>query len=231
MTILEAAIGWLAPATCIACGVEGAAICDFCKELEILPFGERCFRCYKMSPLSRTCKTCKVSGAPNRVWVVTMYEGPAKDLVQKYKFTHQRVAAADMAQLMSQTFLSQNSNKSIYGKDYLLIPVPTAGARVRERSFDHASLLARKVGQQIGLKSQTLLGRHGSTQQVGASRAQRIKQVKNAIYVKNPQRVSGRNILLIDDVVTTGATLAECARTLRDNGAKSVDAMVFAKRI
>jgi ComF family protein len=231
MSVLEAAIGWLAPSTCIGCGVEGIALCIACSSSEILPFGERCFGCGSLSSRSKTCKTCRAKNAPNYVWVSTDYEGLAKNLVQRFKFEHNRASAGSISQLMAGTFLSQNSDKQIASKNYLIIPVPTAGARVRQRGFDHTSLLAKSLSRRLALSIENALGRLGSSQQVGAPRRLRAAQVKNAYYAKKHDKIKGRNILLIDDVVTTGATLSEAARELRQSGARSVDALVFAKRL
>src|SRR5665213_269755 len=75
MSIMELAIGWLAPPECIGCGVEGSSFCEGCLATEIIPFGERCYNCNKMSPGCRTCAGCRRS-SPTYVWVSTDYENP-----------------------------------------------------------------------------------------------------------------------------------------------------------
>lgn len=231
MSILETTIGWLAPSTCIGCGAEGVSLCIACSNSEVLPFGERCFGCGCLSFRSKTCKTCRAKNTPNYVWVSTDYEKLAASLVQKYKFKHNRASAASISQIMADTFLSQNSDKQIASKNYLLVPVPTAAIRVRQRGFDHTSLLAKNISAALGLNMTNALGRLGSSQQVGAPRRLRALQVKGVYYVTRQNNIRGRNILLVDDVVTTGATLSEAARELRRAGARSVDALVFAKRL
>jgi len=104
MSILELAIGWLAPAECISCGVEGSALCNTCSFAEIVPYGERCFICNKFSPDWLTCDKCRRGGVPQRVWITTDYQGVGKELVRLLKFRHLRAAASPLAYLMSSTF-------------------------------------------------------------------------------------------------------------------------------
>jgi ComF family protein len=231
MSLLEKAIGWLAPPVCIVCGLEGSTICQGCSAIEIIPFGERCFNCNALSPRCRTCSKCHHDGAPRFVWITTDYEATAKNLIQKFKFGHQRATADPIANLMVDNFLSFNSDADILKADYLVVPVPTASSRARERGFDHAALLSRLIAHRLKLQKISALKRIGQSRQVGVSRAQRIKQAQAQYLIVDPQAVHGRNILLIDDVVTTGATLKSVAKTLRKAGARRVDALVFAKRL
>jgi ComF family protein len=231
MAVLDSIIGWLAPPLCILCGVEGASICVSCSIAGIIPFGERCFNCSALSPGGRTCKSCRRSGSPKCVWITTDYEGTAKDLVQKYKFGHQRAAAKPIATLMTETFIELNSDEDIKKANYLVVPVPTATSRVRRRGFDHSALLAWYVARPLKLENNNVMTRLGQGRQVGLSRAERLKNAEGNYKVPHMKSVAGRNILLIDDVVTTGATLNAASKALRIAGAKTVDALVFAKRL
>jgi ComF family protein len=231
MSALESLIGLLAPPVCIVCGLEGTTICQSCSAIEIIPFGERCFNCSSLSPRGHTCSKCHHDGAPRFVWMTTDYEATAKNLIQKFKFGHQRAAADPIANLMVDNFLSFNSDADILKADYLVVPVPTASSRARERGFDHAALLSQLIAHKLKLQKTNALRRIGQNRQVGVSRAQRIKQAQDQYLTVGSQAVYGRNILLIDDVVTTGATLKSAAKTLRKAGARRVDALVFAKRL
>lgn len=231
MSVLETAIGWLAPVVCVACGREGSALCVVCSTSEIIPFGERCWRCAVLSPKARTCAKCRYGGSPSSMWITTDYSGIAKVLVQKYKFGHQRAASSTIARLMVDTFWAFNTSEGARLTDYLVVPVPTASARIRERSFDHAVLLAERVARHLQFPCSKALGRLGRNRQVGTSRSDRLRQAVNSYFVRKPELVRGRNILLIDDVVTTGATLQATAKVLRKAGASRVDALVFAKKL
>jgi ComF family protein len=114
---------------------------------------------------------------------------------------------------------------------YIVVPVPTATSRVRQRSFDHSAHLAQLAARKLGWRYLNALTRIGQTRQVGAERSIRLKQPADNYLVRYPNLVSGQKILLIDDVVTTGATLRAVTKALRAAGAARVDALVFAKRL
>lgn len=232
MSVFEAAIGWLAPPLCVGCGGEGASLCAECSPAKILPFGERCAFCGTVSKASRSCQNCRRGGVPSHVWVTTNHEGLARDLLHNYKFGQQRAAADSIAHLMTTTLNQLHPDvRGLTSHKYLVVPVPTATKRVRERGFDHSALLAKKIANQLKLDYRPALGRLGQTRQVGAKRADRLTQMDGKFWVKRPAAVRGWQILLTDDVITTGATLRAAAKVLRQAGALRVDALIFAKRL
>jgi ComF family protein len=230
MSLVEAAIGWLAPPDCLACGIEGSALCADCSVSVIKPFGQRCWRCNKLSDHSKTCPTCRQIGPLSHVWTSTNYEDEAQQLVQRYKFGHLRHAALPLAGIMSQTF-ADFAPAGYASKQFLVVPVPTATSRVRQRGFGHSELLAKTIAMGLRFEYSTSLRRLGQTRQLGSSRDARLHQLEHSFALKNPKRVSGRDILLIDDVLTTGGTLISAAKALKSAGAEQVNALVFAKRL
>jgi len=228
MSLMEAAIGWLAPPDCLGCGIEGSAICNDCAGAFIKPFGERCWRCDRLSASSKTCLACRSAGPLSHVFISTDYEHLAQNLVQRYKFGHLRAAAQPLAGIMVQTL----REASIMNPDELLVvPVPTATSRVRQRGFGHSELLARTIAAKLRVESSLALRRLGQTRQLGAKREDRLAQLSGSFAVKNHRRISGRRILLIDDVLTTGGTLIAASKVLKAAGAKEVNALVFAKKL
>ncbi len=221
----------MAPPQCVACGGESSALCSVCATSEITPFESRCWRCSALSPRARACDGCRSAGGPRAVWISTNYEGVASDLVQAYKFGHLRAAAKPLVQLMAYNFINFHRSLSIQYVDYLVVPVPTATSRARQRGFDHSALLARLIARELRLKYFPALGRLGQQRQVGALRAQRLAQAAGNYYVRAPEKLVGKNVLLVDDVITTGGTLIAATRALRGAGAKHVDALVFAKKL
>ncbi len=157
------------------------------------------------------------------MWINYVYASAAELAVESFKFNSSRSAGRFMAAKMA-----QNLPKF---QDCLIVPVPTATTRIRQRGFDHTKLLAREISRIHKAEYLNALRHEGQARQVGSTRRQRLKQAENSYRVKKPNSIAGRYVLLIDDVSTTGATLQAAAKVLRKAGAKKVDALVFAKRI
>jgi len=152
--------------------------------------------------------------------VGTNYETIAKELVWRLKFSGAQAAAGEIAEYLSTLYVGD--------EHILVVPVPTSSQRVRQRGYDQALVLARELARRSGRRYLPCLVRVGQQHQVGASRHQRVTQLSGAFRV-NKSSVSGAHILLVDDVLTTGATLQAAARVLKAAGAKRVEAIVFAQ--
>ncbi len=215
-------ISIIAPHFCLGCGFEGAVLCQSCRLTSLPAVPSRCYRCHKATQQSKTCLNCRRKSDLVRVFVVTDYDGLAKDVVYKLKFGR-GVAAAKNIALAIDDILPQ------LGSEELIVHVPTVNSRVRQRGYDQAKEIAVVLAKARKLKHKTLLKRVSSARQVGASRKQRFAQLENAFSIKDKNLVRGKNIILVDDVITTGATLESAAKTLKEAGAKSVEAAVFAQ--
>ena len=222
MDIVDRLLAVVAPHDCIGCGAEGSLLCVACSN-SLCAVTERCYRCRKLSPSSLTCTSCRKTSRLRRVQVATVYAGVAKELVWKLKFTGAQQASQPMVAKMSELI------RDGYSPTTLIIPVPTATKRARQRGYDQAELLARGLTNQARLRYYACLARIGHQHQHGAARAQRLKQLASAFRVTRPQLLRGAHVLLIDDVVTTGATLEAAARVLKAAGADQIDAIVFAQ--
>ncbi len=110
----------------------------------------------------------------------------------------------------------------------IVSPVPTANGRVRMRGYDQSVLIARQFAHKRGLVYRQTLRRVSATRQVGANRRERFRHLENAFEVRKSATLAGKQILLIDDVLTTGATLEAAAKTLAAHKVARIDAAVFA---
>ncbi len=111
-----------------------------------------------------------------------------------------------------------------------IVPVPLHPARQRERGFNQAALLAELVGRYLGVGVRPVLQRvRFTTTQTAFDRAERIQNLRHAFRLRKKGDVRKLDVLLIDDVLTTGSTLSECARVLKENGARSVYAATAAR--
>lgn len=221
MNILDKLLAHIAPYDCIVCGKEGQLLCVGCAPALGNNLPSRCFRCLALTEDFRVCATCRSAVSVDHLYAVYPYSSYVKEMIKAFKFEGKRAAASELAQYMLPLLPATSTA--------LLVHIPTATDRIRERGYDHAKLLANALSAQSGLIHHSLLARTSQRRQVGASRAERLEYISGAFRVSG--NVTGAHIILVDDVVTTGATLTEAAKVLRSAGAERVDAIVFAHTI
>ena len=149
------------------------------------------------------------------------YENPiVKTLIWNIKFRKNMRCISLVSQLMYKHI------KTLKIKDPLIIPVPLSPKRKRERGYNQTELIIKSfLGFEIALDCVT---RRNTLTQTSLPRHERIHNLKNTFTVSRPEKVLGRNIIIIDDVITTGATTKEMARVLKLVGAKSITVQAFA---
>jgi ComF family protein len=223
MFLLERLISSVAPHRCIKCGGEGSVLCAWCLPDSMPPLPSRCYNCRAITDNSRVCTKCRPTSRLGHVWVRTSYEDNAKRLIHNFKFERVQDSASVIAQLMAEPvpYLDRST---------IVTHVPTATTRVRQRGYDHAKLIAKELAQGLGLPYRPLLIRIGQTRQVGAKRSLRLQQLRDSFEIVGSKSIHGAHILLVDDIITTGATLESAAVWLKKAGAKTVDAVVFAQK-
>ena len=197
--------------------------CAFCRRL--LTERERgvcrfCRKKYEDRVIRRELKNISVCVAPLR------YEGEVRESLLRYKF--QGVTAYGPAYA---EFIAKAIDESGISCDSMTW-VPLSRRRLRKRGYDQAQILAEETAKRLGLPCGKLLIKRVNTRpQSGlASAEQRLKNAKGVYACVDPQKIEGRRILIIDDIVTTGATLSECALTLKNAGCAEVFAAAAASR-
>lgn len=203
MRLSETVFNIIAPYDCLGCQSEGKLVCSECWPQLVVGGVE----------------AVNVPGL-DACWAVTDYDGLARSLVRSMKIDCCRQAGYLMARAMSESLPRLSG--------ILVTSVPTASARIRERGFDHARLIAEEFARLSSLGYQSLLIRHGRAKQAGASKIQRTEQIRRVYQVSPKFNLSGKEVLVIDDVMTTGATLTEVASILRVAGVRRVQGLVFA---
>lgn len=219
--ILEQSIALLAPHRCISCSLEGSLLCYGCEAL-LQPVFSRCYRCHKVTRQSAVCSSCRSSVKLSHVWISAEYEDLAKKLLYKLKFGRAKNGAERIAELMSVSL-------PYLPADVAITHLPTANHRVRARGYDQAALITRHLAKKTNLNYQNLFYRIGKSRQVGSSRKERFAHLEKALQLHRNAEIKGKHILVVDDVTTTGATIETAAKILKENGAKTVDAAVFAQ--
>jgi ComF family protein len=162
----------------------------------------------------------------DRARAVAHYSGSMRTLVHQFKYADRHDARALFGR-----WLVESGRELLAGVD-LIVPVPLARLRLLSRRFNQAAILAQELSRQTGLAvAAHLLQRTRSTRtQVGLTHDQRRRNVAGAFRVPRHRAagVRGRRVLLVDDVITTGATVEACARALKRAGAERVDVLVLA---
>jgi len=216
------------PAVCDICAAWPArTFCDECVARFARP-QSRCATCaLPVPPGLSTCGACLRLPPPLDTCVAAVrYGHPWDRPIAALKFRGQAGLAGALARLLLR---ADGAGAALAAAD-LVVPMPLSAARLRERGFNQAALLARPLapGRCDGA---TLLRIRDTPPLSGLTRAARQAQVRGAFAVEPARaaRLAGRRVLLVDDVMTSGATLHEAARALRIAGAVSVSALVFAR--
>lgn len=154
-------------------------------------------------------------------------EDPLQSIIHQFKYGSHPSLARPLARLIHALWVQSFQDRA----PDMIVPVPLHKARQRERGFNQAWLLARHLSRwtQVPLMDRVLVRFRSTAVQAGLSRGQRRRNIRGAFKVPDRAAVRKRAVLLVDDVFTTGATLNECARMLRKQGAHRVDVATVAR--
>ncbi len=216
----------LLPAHCLACGEPGEAGRDLCAACHAaLPrIACACRRCAIPLATPGTCGRCLRREPPlHAVHAAFVYAAPLDRLLPRYKFHHDLAAGRLLAGLMA-------SALSGVERPGLLVPVPLHPGRLRERGYDQALELARPLATALQLPlDASLLRRHRPTAAQSDLGAMARRRNLRGAFIVRPRRPLPDHVALVDDVMTTGATLHAAALALRRAGVRRVDAWVCAR--
>lgn len=221
--MLETIIALFAPHTCVSCGAERELVCRDCWDKLGTPPPSCCYICRTPTKYFEVCSDCRIDSNLDSVQARTSYKGVAKQLVRKLKYDRAKAGANTIARAMAEQFDTPLDD------NYVIVPVPTASSRRRQRGYDQAVLISKELSRQLSVPYSPLLVRRGQTHQVGLGREQRLNLDKDTFRVRRQTRLEDKKILLVDDVITTGATLEAAAKALRRRGVLVVRGVVFAK--
>ncbi len=221
-------VDFLFPRWCVGCGKEGEFICNSCRRSLPRVMPPLCPRCGRPQPSGILCPACvswqaEIDGirSPFR------FDGVMRQAIHQLKYRNLRALAEPLAKLLNDYLATY----PIPGE--VLVPVPLHQKRLRERGYNQSSLLAKELGKLTNLPvvdDCLIRQRHAPPQARSATVEERRSNVTGAFACRD-HRLQDKQVLLIDDVSTSGATLDACAAALKANGATSVWGLVLAREI
>ena len=216
--LLQSCISVILPMRCISCDSRSAIyplpICTSCKNNLLA---------YK-PPEALSSENLK------KIFLCRAYEGTIRECIKTFKYYGNMELLKIFKEIIS-TFLSSTS---LFSSDIdLVLPVPMYPGRRLARGYNQAELIARVVCSETSLpsKSRILIKTKNTASQMSLSKNERIKNLKHSFVVADRLNITGKSILLVDDIITTGATLEACAGELLRSGARSVEAFTLARTL
>ena len=188
-----------------------------------------CGRFFEGRIAPHLCSACLASPpAYSRHRSVCRYRGMAKDLIRVFKYQRKKILGDDLARFQYRHL--RGEDPLWWGAD-ALVPVPLHPRRLRQRGFNQAEILAGRLSRLSGLDLQTrrLIKVRDARPQTTLSGEDRRDNLKGAYAVRRGRPLSGKTVILVDDVFTTGATIEECSRVLLEAGVQEVRAVSFAQ--
>ncbi len=217
--MLDNVLSIIAPHHCYGCTKLGVVLCDNCKYNITIDQYEQCILCGASAGKSTLCGNC--SAPFSRAWCAGERQGVLLQTLNAYKFERVEAAYKPLASLLADITPQLPS-------DCVVVPIPTIPSHVRQRGYDSVELVARQFAKQKNVRMERVLQRRTTTIQTGRSRKQRLDQAADAFQLKHS--LGDSIYLLVDDVVTTGATLISAARLLREGGAREVWVAALARQ-
>ena len=202
------------PKFCVGCKTEGTWICPECDKKIFYIKSPYCPSCQRLTPNGQYCARCKPDTYLTGAIIATYYKkGPIKEAIHYFKYEGIAELKKGLGSILSDAIIART-----IGKNLVLIPVPLHRHRLRERGYNQAKLLADEISKNLNVPviDQKLVKTKPSERQADLTRSQRLKNVVGLFdWTGDKDELKGKTVILIDDVLTTGATLSECAKVLR----------------
>lgn len=234
MTLVQALADLLFPIECLGCGRNGRYLCDACLARIPRQTERACPVCRRTSVHGRTCLACAAKTPLDGIFAAARYDHPlVRATIHAHKYRFIESISAPLAELLREEI--HNAGLPL---PHAILPVPLHARRLRLRNFNQAELLAQRLAQALtpGLPIDVVTDalirvRPTLPQAKTRSREERLANLRGAFAWQatgDTSDLRSRNIWLVDDVSTTAATLEECARVLKAQGAREVLGVVVA---
>lgn len=208
-TIFRKISAFLFPESCLGCGVRDTLMCENCRKRARSQSREPAF-------------------APFKVLSYGLYNSYLRDALLRFKYNGAKSLTLPLAKMLYELIKPHLFELKT---NALILPIPISSARRRMRGYNQTELLARALSDlaNIPASSEILFKSRPTPSQTSLSGKARMLNVKDSFSVKNPEMVRGKKIILVDDVLTTGATLSEAGLALKNAGAKKIIGLVVAR--
>jgi competence protein ComFC len=230
--LLDGFVDLIYPPSCALCGrVSSEEICHRCLA-ELLPLGDEiCPKCGNPCTRGAVCLFCTaIDFKFDKAQSFYHYEEPLRDAVLDFKYHHSVRKGAALTNLFSGEF----RKTQLAGREFdVVIPVPATPSKKRRRGYNQTEIMARGLSEVTGIPVAPygLMKKRDTRSQTGLDFKGRVSNVEGSIYVPDGSIIDGKMVLLVDDIITTGATISECADVLKSNGAKEVVAVSLARGV
>ncbi len=216
------------PKQCLECHADGSYLCNSCMAGIDINNTQACPDCRRKNLSGSFCNSdCSFGYHFDRLIVCTQYRKNSviKKLISSFKYKFCEEMASFLGELLNkEMYLIPNLSNSVF------VPVPIHKKRLKFRGFNQTQLLAFQLSRKFDLPLLDCLQRNRfKVGQAKLARKERLKNLKGAISLKAEHELSGKSVILIDDVATTGSTLNECSKVLKESGVKRVYALVLAR--
>jgi len=235
-SFLYALADFLIPPKCLLCNVfftpeNSRYFCNNCYDgfsFIKKPICEKCgFSFQTKEGADHLCGQC-IKSKPffDKARSIGKYDGTLRKAIHGFKYNEKSLLSEPLSQILAAV-----GKEILETENYdTIIPVPLHSKRLRQRGFNQAQVLAKKAGEIWGIRVDTrsLERKKWAPPQTLLTRKERHKNIKGTFYCR-PERIRDKNLLLIDDVYTSGSTVSECAKVLKKNGALKVDVLTLAR--
>jgi ComF family protein len=221
------------PIFCVGCKKEGELLCRECAGL-ILPAEKQfCPLCRNISEFGKACGRCEEKSALSAVISCGYYHNPVlRESIGALKYDNAREIIPQIEKIIIRFTEKCGFLEKYFSNNSVLIPVPLHRKRLWQRGFNQAEIIAQILSRNFNLQiNNSILKRKIATgEQAKMKPEERVKNIKNAFVLLKKEDFTGKSVILIDDVYTTGSTMQECAKIIRvGTGVDKVYGFVLAR--
>ncbi|TSC74040.1 MAG: phosphoribosyltransferase [Parcubacteria group bacterium Gr01-1014_44] len=229
----------LFPIHCLNCGKNYSSppsyLCPSCFDKIKFKIEPECAFCPSRSINGQTCPFCRQEHHLDFLWAIADYQEPIiKKMLWAFKYRFISSLKIPLGHLLNAYLRHKKLDKFLetYRRQMVVIPIPLHWRRLNWRSYNQSELLAREIANEFNLNIENdilLRTKHKKPQAELADKTARIKNAQNIFSCSESEKIKGKVIILVDDITTTGSTLDEAARILKESGAEKVIGLVVAK--